>query len=102
MPFARPLRWSRATRRMDNEICHGESPIRLSLAIIRWAGAVTDAIDGKSMDVDWVRVWQRRPQGVYFAVRAVCEIVVKHALFKPFPVKSSSAQIDGIRAASCR
>ena len=46
-------------RRMENEICHGESPVRLSLAIIRWAGAVTDAIDGKSMDVDWVRVWQR-------------------------------------------
>lgn len=48
-------------RRMENEICHGESPVRLSLAIIRWAGAVTDAIDGKSMDVDWVRVWQREP-----------------------------------------
>jgi beta-glucanase (GH16 family) len=47
-------------RRMGNEICHGESPVRLSLAIIRWAGAVTDAIDGTSMDVDWVRVWQRR------------------------------------------
>ena len=49
-------------RRIENEICHGESPIRLSLAIIRWAGQVTDAIDGKSMDVDWVRVWQRAPK----------------------------------------
>jgi beta-glucanase (GH16 family) len=48
-------------RRMDNEICHGESPVRLSLAIIPWAGPVTEAIDGKSMDVDWVRVWQRGP-----------------------------------------
>ena len=48
----------REIRRMSNEICHGESPVRLSLAIIRWAGPVTDAIDGKSMDVDWVRVWQ--------------------------------------------
>ena len=48
-------------RRIKNEICHGESPVRLSLAIIRWAGPVTDAIDGKSMDVDWVRVWQRKP-----------------------------------------
>ncbi len=49
----------REIRRIANEICHGESPVRLSLAIIRWAGAVTDAIDGKSMDVDWVRVWRR-------------------------------------------
>ncbi len=49
----------REIRRMENTICHGPSPIRLSLAIIRWAGPVTDAIDGKSMDVDWVRVWQR-------------------------------------------
>ena len=31
------------------------------LAIIRWAGPVTDAIHGTSMDVDWVRVWQRKP-----------------------------------------
>ena len=51
----------REIRRISNEICHGESPVRLSLAIIRWAGPVTDAIDGKSMDVDWVRVWQRVP-----------------------------------------
>ena len=48
-------------RRIENEICHGISPVRLSLAIIRWAGPVTDDIDGKSMDVDWVRVWQRTP-----------------------------------------
>ena len=51
----------REIRRIDNEICHGQSPVRLSLAIIRWAGPVTDAIHGKSMDVDWVRVWQRTP-----------------------------------------
>ncbi len=52
----------REIRRIDNEICHGESPVRLSLAIIPWAGPVTDKIDGKSMDVDWVRMWQRIPQ----------------------------------------
>lgn len=53
----------REIRRMENEICHGESPVWLSLAIIPWAGPVTDAIDGTSMDVDWVRVWQRAPDG---------------------------------------
>jgi len=47
-------------RRMENEICHGPAPVWLSLAIIRWAGVVTDQIDGTSMDVDWVRVWQRQ------------------------------------------
>ena len=49
-------------RRMPNGICHGPAPVWLSLAIIKWAGAVTDAIDGASMDVDYVRVWQRKPQ----------------------------------------
>lgn len=34
----------------------------LSLAVIFWAGAVTDAIDGKSMDIDWVRVYQLEQQ----------------------------------------
>lgn len=34
---------------------------RFSTAVMRWAGPVTDALDGASMDVDWVRVWRRRP-----------------------------------------
>jgi len=46
-------------RRIPNEICHREAPVYLSLAIIRWAGRVTDEIDGKSMDVQYVRVWQK-------------------------------------------
>ena len=50
----------REIRRIENEICHGYAPVFLSLAIIRWAGPVTDAIDGTSMDVDWVRVWERK------------------------------------------
>ena len=46
-------------RRTPNDICHRPAPVWLSLAVINWAGPVTDALDGKSMDVDWVRVWQR-------------------------------------------
>ncbi|MCC7494637.1 MAG: family 16 glycosylhydrolase [Fimbriimonadaceae bacterium] len=46
-------------RRTPNDICHGPAAVWLSLAIIRWAGPVTDAIDGTSMDVDYVKVWQR-------------------------------------------
>jgi beta-glucanase (GH16 family) len=46
-------------RREKNSIFHGETPVWLSLAIYRWAGAITDAIDGTSMDVDYVRVYQK-------------------------------------------
>jgi beta-glucanase (GH16 family) len=46
-------------RRQPHDICHGPAPVWLSLAIMRWAGPVTDAIHGASMDVDYVRVWQR-------------------------------------------
>ncbi len=45
-------------RRAKNEFCHSPAPVYLSEAIISWAGAVTDAIDGTSMDVDWVKVYQ--------------------------------------------
>lgn len=44
-------------RRQPHDICHGPAPVWLSLAIMPWAGPVTDAIDGTSMDVDYVRVW---------------------------------------------
>lgn len=47
-------------RRETNAICHAPAPVLLSSAIIKWAGPVTDAIDGTSMDVDYVRVYQRR------------------------------------------
>ncbi|MDD2599274.1 MAG: glycoside hydrolase family 16 protein [Kiritimatiellae bacterium] len=46
-------------RREQNEICHKEVPVLLSLAIIKWAGPVTDAIDNTSMDVDYVRVYEQ-------------------------------------------
>lgn len=47
-------------RREANEFCHSEVPIWLSLAVIPWAGPVTDAIDGTSMKVDWVRYYQKK------------------------------------------
>lgn len=48
-------------RREPNEFCHGEAPVWLSSAIIKWAGPVTEKIDGTSQDIDWVRVYQRNP-----------------------------------------
>jgi len=47
-------------RREKNTFCHTPSPIWLSLAIISWDGEITDAIDGTSMDVDYVRYYQKR------------------------------------------
>lgn len=47
-------------RRMKNEIAFSPSPVWLSLAIIPWAGKVTDAIDGTAMEVDYVRVFKRK------------------------------------------
>ena len=49
----------RELRREKNGFCHSPSPVWLSLAIIPWAGKVTDKIDGTFMEVDYVRVYQR-------------------------------------------
>jgi|GEM_PF-407736 len=41
-----------------NDICQSSAPVYLSAAIAEFAGAVTDAIDGTSMDVDWVKIYE--------------------------------------------
>jgi len=46
--------------RRANDLCHWEAPVYLSLAIARFAGQVTDAIDGTVMEVDYVKVWQEK------------------------------------------
>jgi beta-glucanase (GH16 family) len=48
-------------RREKNAFCHSPSPIWLSLAIIPWAGKITDSIHGTFMEVDYVRVYDRKP-----------------------------------------
>jgi len=45
-------------RRETNAICHRPAPVLLSWAIIKWAGPVTDQVDGTAMEVDYVRVYQ--------------------------------------------
>ena len=47
-------------RREKNTFCHSPSPVWLSLAIIGWGGKITDAIDGTFMEVDYVRIYQRK------------------------------------------
>lgn len=46
-------------RREKNTGSHRASPVWLSLAIIPWAGRITDSIDGTFMEVDYVRVYER-------------------------------------------
>ena len=55
---------NREIRRETNAICHGAAPVLLSSAIMKWAGPVTDQIDGTAMEVDYVRAYQRevRPE----------------------------------------
>jgi beta-glucanase (GH16 family) len=50
----------RELRREKNEFCHSPAPVWLSLAIIPWGGPITDAIDGTKMEVDYVRIYERR------------------------------------------
>lgn len=45
-------------RRIKNTGCFSPAKIYLSLAIFEWAGAVTDAIDGKYMEIEYVRVYK--------------------------------------------
>lgn len=48
-------------RREKNQFCHSPAPVWLSLAIIPWAGKITDAIDGTQMEVDYVRIYRYKP-----------------------------------------
>lgn len=48
-------------RTVPHSLCHAKTNILLSLAILTWdiAGPVTDAIDGTSMKIDYVRYYKK-------------------------------------------
>ena len=48
-------------RTVPHSPCHTKTNILLSLAILTWdiAGPVTDAIDGTSMKIDYVRYYKK-------------------------------------------
>ena len=48
-------------RRVKNEFCLSPASVWLSLAVIPWAGPITDAIDGTAMEVDYVRIYRKKP-----------------------------------------
>ncbi len=47
-------------RREKNLFCYSPAPVWLSLAIIPWAGKITDAIDKTQMEVDYVRIYKKK------------------------------------------
>ena len=47
-------------RREPNRFCHSPARVWLSLAVISWAGPVTEAIHGQVMEVDYVRIYRVR------------------------------------------
>ena len=48
-------------RKVKNDFCYSAAPMYLSEAIISWAGAVTDAINGTQMEIDYVRAYSEIP-----------------------------------------
>lgn len=50
----------REVDRKPNTMARLPGPVIFSTAVFRWAGPITDTLDGKSMDVDWVRIWRHR------------------------------------------
>jgi len=48
-------------RRARNEFCQGPATVLLSLAILDWpfTGEPTDEVDGRAMEVDYVRIYRR-------------------------------------------
>ena len=73
----------REIRREPNSLCHRPAPVWLSSAVMNWAGKVTDAVDGTSMDVDYVRVYRRadRPPQTEFDFPAMLQATPKAARF---------------------
>lgn len=50
---------SKPIRKFEHDFIRSRAPVLLSTIVAEWTGSVTDAADGKSMDVDYVRVWQK-------------------------------------------
>lgn len=43
-----------------NTCCHQEATLVLGTAVLPWAGKISDSIDGTSMEVDYVRIWEEK------------------------------------------
>ena len=54
----------REVRRIQHDYCRAPSPVRLSSAVGRFAGIISDTLDGTMQEVDWVRVYKKREDTV--------------------------------------
>ena len=68
-------------RRETNSICHQPAPVWLSSAIIKWAGEITDQIDGTAMEVDYVRVYERSSRKLPRPARKALSLPTSSARF---------------------
>ncbi|WP_458449407.1 glycoside hydrolase family 16 protein [Fibrobacter sp.] len=46
-------------REKKNDECNQEAYLVVGAAVMKWAGEITDSIDGTSMIIDYVRVWEK-------------------------------------------
>jgi hypothetical protein len=46
--------------RVPNTKANLDVPVIFATAVLPWAGPIGDSLDGASMDVDWVRIYQRK------------------------------------------
>ncbi|HWI59774.1 MAG TPA: glycoside hydrolase family 16 protein, partial [Bacillota bacterium] len=82
----------REIRRETNAFCHAQASVWLSSAIIKWAGEVTDQIDGTAMEVDYVRVYQTQ---IDSAATPTAPVEYDfHAMLQPVPLTAKWADTN--------
>lgn len=47
-------------RKIENNWCYSPATIFVSGAVVLWAGEITDALDGATMEVDYVRIYKKK------------------------------------------
>lgn len=47
-------------RTIKNEWCYSPATVFVSGAVVLWAGEITDALDGATMEVDYVRIYKKK------------------------------------------
>lgn len=47
-------------RKIENKWCYSPATVFVSGAVVLWAGEITDALDGATMEVDYVRIYKKK------------------------------------------
>ena len=62
----RQLTWyfdGKVIRQRNSDFQNSKVAVLLCTAVLKWAGEITDALDGASMEIDYVRVYQLDENG---------------------------------------